>query len=310
MLGHWADAGRAVPAFPTILLAQVVGGIGYTLVEGALEAWLSDEIGEDRVGPALVRGGQIGRATGLLGIGGSVALASLGLRWPLLAAGGLFVVLALILAPTRREPAYRRPARLGAEGWRNRIVVPLGEMVGTARTGAAVVRRRPLGLTILAVAAVFGGFSEGFDRLWHAHFLTSIGLPRLDRLEPVVWFGVIDAGALVLGITAAEGLRRRVDTARPGAAVRALVGLEAVLMASVVAFALVDRFALAVAAFWVASVTRSLVAPVYTAWINRGADPRLRATVLSMSGQADALGQFTVGPALGGLGSLFDLRTR
>jgi DHA3 family tetracycline resistance protein-like MFS transporter len=59
-------------------------------------------------------------------------------------------------------------------------------MTATTRTGAAVVRRRPLALTILVVAAIFGGFSEGIDRLWEAHFLLEIGLPDLGALDPVV----------------------------------------------------------------------------------------------------------------------------
>jgi hypothetical protein len=181
-------------------------------------------------------------------------------------------------------------------------------MEATTRSSARVVRRRPLALTILGVAAIFGGFSEGFDRLWEAHFLTVIGLPGLGALRPVVWFGIIEAGALLLGLAAAELLRRRVDLERPATTIRTLVALETLLMGGVVLFALAGGFVLALVAYWLAAVARSLVSPVYTAWINRGLDPRARATILSMSAQADALGQFTVGPALGLLGNIFGLR--
>jgi DHA3 family tetracycline resistance protein-like MFS transporter len=113
---------------------------------------------------------------------------------------------------------------------------------------------------------------------------------------------------MLLGIGAAEVLRRRLDLEQPVQAIRALFGLEAALMAAVIVFALAGSFALAVGAYLSASVARSLVGPVYTAWINRGVDPQARATVLSMSSQADALGQFTVGPAIGALGSAYGLR--
>ena len=296
------------PLFGAILLAQVIGGIGYTFVEGALEAWLIDEVGEEHVGAALLRGGQVGNVAAFAGIGASVAFASVRLNLPVLLAGGLFVVLGVFLARTMREPHFVPPPRVEAAGWRDRVNGSLREMGATTRTGARVIRRRPLALTILAVAAIFGGYSEGFDRLWQAHFLTVIGLPRLGVLEPVVWFGIIEAGAMLLGIGAAEAMRRRLDVERPERAVRALFGLEAVLMAGVVMFALAGSFGVAVAAFWLAAVARSLVGPLYTAWINRGVDPQVRATVLSMSGQADALGQFSVGPALGALGSAYGLR--
>lgn len=298
----------AFPLFVAVLLAQVIAGIGYTFVEGAIEAWLTDEVGEENVGPALLRGGQLGGVAAFVGIGVSVGLASVRLNLPLLVAGALFLVLGAYLAVRMGERRLRRSTAETAVGWRARVRGPLSEMATTARIGVAEMRRRPLALTVLAVAAIFGGFTEGFDRLWEAHFLTVIGLPGLGRLEPVVWFGIIAAGATLLGIGAAELLRRRADLDRPASAVRVLFGLEAALMASVVVFALAGGFALAVAAYLVASMARSLVYPVYTAWINRGLDPRTRATILSMSGQADALGQFTIGPALGGLGSGFGLR--
>jgi DHA3 family tetracycline resistance protein-like MFS transporter len=157
------------------------------------------------------------------------------------------------------------------------------------------------------VTVIFGGFSEAFDRLWQAHFLTTVGLPDLGALAPVVWFGIIEAVALLLGIGAAEGVRR-LDLESPPVAVRLLAGLDAVLLAGVVLFALAGSFPLAVATYWLAATARGLVSPVYTAWINRGIDPRVRATVFSLSGQADALGQSTLGPAIGGVGSLFGLR--
>ena len=296
------------PLFAAILLAQVIGGIGYTFVEGALEAWLSDEVGEERLGAALLRGGQIGRAAGFLGIAASVGLASVRLNLPVVLAGGLFVGLGVYLARAMSETGFRPPPRSAATGWRGRVRRSLGEMATTTRVGAATVRRRPLALTILAVAALFGGFSEGFDRLWQAHFLVEIGLPRLGTLAPVVWFGILDAGASLLGIGAAEVLRRRGEVERPGTAVRLLGGLQVTLMAAVVILALAGSFALAVGAYWLAAVARGLVSPVYTAWINRGVDPHARATVLSLSGQADALGQFTVGPGIGAVGTAFGLR--
>lgn len=43
-------------------------------------------------------------------------------------------------------------------------------------------------------------------------------------------------------------------------------------------------------------------------WLNLNLNPRVRATVLSLSGQANALGQFAGGPAVGAIGTVFSLR--
>ncbi len=44
----------SLPIFWTIVLAQVVWGLGYTFTSGATEAWISDEIGEAAAGKAFL----------------------------------------------------------------------------------------------------------------------------------------------------------------------------------------------------------------------------------------------------------------
>lgn len=52
-------------------------------------------------------------------------------------------------------------------------------------------------------------FSEGVDRLWAAHILENFTLPPLGELEPVVWFGIINAGGMALSIATTEVAQRR-----------------------------------------------------------------------------------------------------
>ncbi|MDP9381496.1 MAG: MFS transporter [Chloroflexota bacterium] len=252
------------PTFAAILAAQVIEGIAYCMVEGALEAWITDEVGEENVGSVFLRGSQVGNLAGLLGIGGSVALASLTLGLPILVGGVLFLGLGIYLVFVMPETAYQRPSReQGAS-----LGGALRDMENTLREGAHVVRRRPLALTILAIAAIFGGFSEGFDRLWEAHFVQSVGLPRLGGLDPVVWFGIISAGSSVVGFVSSWIASRTLNAANPAVAVRALFGLNTLLIASVVVFALAGNFALALAAFWGGAMSRNLQGPVYMTWLN------------------------------------------
>ncbi len=44
--------------------------------------------------------------------------------------------------------------------------------------------------------------------------------------------------------------------------------------------------------------------PLYTAWVNQKLDSGTRATVLSMSGQVDAIGQIAGGPGVGLIANL------
>ncbi len=100
--------------FWTILLAQVMWGIGYTFTSGATEAWIADEVGEERAGPAFLRGSQAGQVGALIGIILSVVFASITLSLPLVLAGACMLALAVFLVmfmPERgfiREPKLRR----------------------------------------------------------------------------------------------------------------------------------------------------------------------------------------------------------
>jgi DHA3 family tetracycline resistance protein-like MFS transporter len=74
------------------------------------------------------------------------------------------------------------------------------------------------------------------------------------------------------------------------------------------AFALAGHFALALAAYLLASACRDLHYPLSTAWANQSIDSRVRATVLSMNSQVNAFGQVAGGPVVGLIGRNVSIR--
>ena len=115
----------------------------------------------------------------------------------------------------------------------------------------------------------------------------------------MLWFGLINAGTLVLSYLAAEVLGRALDVGNVAVAARLLFVLNALTIVGVLAFALAGSFAFALGAFWFASLTRKLFYPLYLTWVNRGLDPNVRATVISISNQANSLGELAGGPVVG-----------
>ena len=93
--------------------------------------------------------------------------------------------------------------------------------------------------------------------------------------------------------------RRRVDIGSERALARTLIATTALQMLAMIGFGLAGNFALALACYYSVVLTRVVNEPLIRAWVNRGLPPEVRATVLSMVGQMDALGQFLGGPALG-----------
>lgn len=282
------------PVFGAILLAQVIWGLGYTFTSGAEDAWLADEIGEERLTQTYLRASQMGRAGSLLGILISVGLGSMALSLPLVASGAGIVALAFFLALFMPETGFRPTPRGERTHWQN--------MTDTLRDGMRLVRGRRILLLILGISLFFGLSSEPLDRLWEAHLLENFVFPQWDGLQqPVHWFGLISVTTLLVGLGLTEFIRRRVPADRLEVAIAAQLALNAVVVATVILFGLAGSFGVAVIAIMTADVFRGASHPLYMAWINRQIEPRVRATVLSMDGQLNAIGQVAGGPVLGAL---------
>jgi MFS transporter, DHA3 family, tetracycline resistance protein len=282
----------SIASFGAALFSQFLWGVGYTFTSGAYDAWMVDEVGQARAGEGFTRGGQIGALAGLVGIPISTLLATVRLDLPILAGGVLQLVLALLLILAMPENGFAPTPRAERGTWR--------KWFGTFSDGLTIVRGRPVLLSILAIGFFFGFFSEAWDRLWQTHLINTVGLPA--GLQPVVWIGILRGVEALLGIGLLEALRRRLDMTNSRAMTRALFALTAVMVLAELGFALAGGFAVAVMAFYAFSLARGLVEPVFSTWSNQHIDSQVRATVLSMQSQTDAIGQITGGVPLGALG--------
>ncbi len=291
----------SIPQFGTILLSQLGWGIGSSFITGAEEAWIADEVGEENVGQVYMRGTQIGQVGALIGAVISVALASVRLNLPIVLGGVLFMIMAVCLLFFMPEHHFQRGAASSERpSWKS-----MGE---TFRNGGRLIRTSPLLLTIVAVPLFVGLSSEGLDRLWTAHIVTDFTLPTLGSLNAVTWFAVIRGGIMVLGIVAVELVQRRFKGKLKGAVPRLLLLLNLFQIGCIVAFALAGNFALALLSYGGYAVLRSTINPIYATWLTQNSDARVRATIISMSSQLDAMGQIVGGPVVGVIGTLASLR--
>lgn len=290
----------SVATFAAVLAAQLVWGFGYTFISGAGEAWIVDELGGGRITRVFLRGSQVRMAGALVGALASVALASIELRLPILVAGGCMLALAATLALVMPERGFAPKPRDERTGW--------ASLTATFIAGSRVVRGNRLLRTVMLIT-LFGGLaSEGVDRLSPKHFIDDIGLPALGSLKPVVWFGVIRVGELLLGILATELTRRRVDTSDRQLVTRLLGWLTLGQVGATVIFAATGSFPLALLSYLGIGLVRRVTGPTLAGFLNAQIDSGVRATVLSMHGQVDALGQISGGPGIGLIGTAASIR--
>jgi len=289
-----------VPQFTAIAIAQVIWGVGATLSDGADDAWITDEVGVDVAGGLFLRASQFAQASGLLGIFIGVGLATIRLNLPILVGGVLYALLGVYLFLAMSETAYRAIPRHRRD--------PITDVIDGIRGSLVSVRRSRLIVIILAITVVWGLSGEGIDRLNQVHFLRDVGLPNFAGLSPVLWFGVISGGSTLIGIATTRTLRRHLDLQDHRQVTRMLFAATAIRALMAAGFALATNLAVAMTFFWIASAMRQAFGPVKRSWLNRSLDSANRATLLSIDGQADALGQIAGGPMIGAIGSGVSIR--
>lgn len=291
----------SVPHFGAVILAQVLWGVGFTFTSGAVEAWITDEVGSEQVAPVFIRGAQIEQVASFVAIAAAALLGLVWLRLPIIVGGAGFVVFALVLIKVMPERGFRPNST-------DRTT--LGQMRDQFTSGFALARRRPVVRSLILISFVSGLSSEAFDRLWTAHLLRGFDFPSLfGHTSEVLWFSIIAmVGALLaFGFTTAFAcISPTTLTAHHPA--KLLAGLAALQMIAAAVFAVSGLFGLALAALWVRTVAGVIAGPVSSAWMNRQLEPGVRATVLSMENQVNAIGQVVGGPALGWVGSAYSIR--
>jgi DHA3 family tetracycline resistance protein-like MFS transporter len=276
------------PVFGMILLVQVLWGIGYTFTSGATQAWLSDEIGEENANRAFLRGNQFDLAGSFVGMLIAIPLGNLAVNVPILVGGALVVATAFALSLFMPEHGFKPAPR------ENRN--PFQHMADIFKKGLDVVRSRPALVAILGIGFIFGLYSEGWDRLWVKYLVDNFSLPSIFGMNAVAFFGFLRAGGMLLSIAVTRQVEKRLDANHAPSIARAMLWITVLLSAAIFTFAFSPALAVSVIAVLVVSMTRNVMGPLYDAWVNQRLDSETRATVISMSGQVDAIGQIASGP--------------
>ena len=283
-----------VATFAAAVIGNVIWGIGYTFTSGALQAWITDEVGEENVSRVFTRETQVDLTFSIVGTLAAGALGLVGLRAPVIAAGATMMLLAVGLWAVMPERHFHPTPRGDRETF--------GHLKDQLVAGLRIARGRQVVRVFLLVSLLVGLASEVFDRLWRVRVLDTFAMPALFGGDEAIAFTVFALiGTLVsLAASLASGrwLPRRVIDTNPGLPV-ALSALVQVV--GVVGVALLGNLWLALACVWLRGAAMAFSAPIESTWLNRNLDGSTRATVLSMNSQANAIGQVAGGPPLGAL---------
>ena len=276
------------PAFLPILLAQVIWGLGYTFTSGATQAWITDEIGEDDANKLFLRATQVGLFASLIGMGLAMLVGANDVALPLQLGAVGVILIGVTLMVIMPETGFHPTSREDRNTWEH--------MWHTFKQGVATVRATPRLVNIVFIGLFYGIYSEGFDRLWVKHLLDAFELPIIFGNNQVAFFAALRVAGTILTILAVRFVEKRVDSSSPLAIGRAVLIVTGGISIAMFGFALSPFLALSLILYLVIDALRDVHIPLQTAWINQKLNSKVRATVHSMFGQVDAIGQMMGGP--------------
>lgn len=277
-------------------------GLAYTFTSGAYEAWITDEVGVEKVGRVFLKGERVHYVGSVVGLIVQVAIGMVSLRGGVIAGGAFTLAAGLLCIVFMPETGFRRRPRAERGS-------ALAELRTTAKSGVRYAWAAPVILLLVSVELFMGMSSEAFDRLKEAHFLRDVGLPAVGDFDPVVWFGIFWLAGMIIGFFAVGRLLKRFERGGRQIVTSSLFAFTIFEMAAMLVFALTGSTSVAIAALLGVFLARNLTGPLYTIWLNEQiTDSSVRATVLSISGQANAIGQAGGGPVLGVIGNVWGIR--
>ncbi|MBL8103058.1 MAG: MFS transporter [Anaerolineales bacterium] len=279
------------PAFLPILLAQVIWGLGYTFTSGATQAWISDEVGEEKANQLFLRATRVGLVASLFGMGFSMLIGANDVALPIqLGATGVLLI-GFVLIFIMPETGFTPTPKEDRNNWQH--------MWYTFNEGVKAVRARPRLINILGVGFFYGLYSEGFDRLWVKHLLDNFEIPVFFGNNQLAFFAVLQLAGAVLTIFAVRYVEKRVDSSDSLAIGRVMLIVTGLIITAMIGFALSPLLFLTLGLYLTIDILRSVRDPLASAWVNQKLDSETRATIHSMTGQVDAVGQMAGGPSVG-----------
>lgn len=278
------------PAFLPIVIAQIIWGLGYTFTSGATQAWISDEIGEESANKLFLRATRVGLVASLFGMGLAIFVGANNVAMPIRFGAVGILAIGFVLIFIMPETGFKPAAKEDRNTWQH--------IWHTFNEGLKSVRSRPRLIAILGVGLFYGLYSEGFDRLWVKHLIDSFDIPVIFGSNQVAFFAILRITASVLTIFVIRFVEKRVDSGSPLAIGRAMLIVTGLIATAMIGFAISPLLPLALGLYLIIDVLRDVRGPLNSAWVNQKLDSETRATVHSMVGQVDAIGQVAGGPGV------------
>lgn len=281
----------SIPKFIIIIISQIVWGIGHTFISGSIDAWIAEESKGEDLNKVYIKGAQAGQIGSVVGIVFSTILGNLSVRIPIALGGVIFIIFAMFLWIYMREENFTPSAPEELNTFR--------KMCYTFKSSVKFIKSKPIIMLLLSATLFYGLASEGYDRLYTAHFLQDTILPSIWSLSSVTWFGIFGISGMLLNAGVMQLIVKRLEREEKINSAVVLIGTNIFYIIFMLIFALTKDFKIMLMGYLLTNMFRTINGPIFSAWLNNHIDEKARATVISTNSQINALGQIIGGPIIG-----------
>jgi MFS transporter, DHA3 family, tetracycline resistance protein len=277
-------------SFIWLVIAQILWGFGYTFISGALDAWVSDETGNDGIEKTYLAAV---KWTRIMGIPASVVaiVASLLVSYRF----ALFIGVGLFFLAFLHSLVKMRETKMPASDANSAQVHVL--------SGFKAIRKSRLLICLALAAVLLGLHSESVDRLDVFVILERYMFPFMKTVAPIVQIGMLQIIFLGFSYVVTGVMERHADRLTHPAIV--LSNLVILMTVGVVMFAFSGSALYGVAGIVIYRMFRAGLEPLYASMIVRRISSFDKATVMSTFAQLDSVGQLMSGALMASVSILY-----
>lgn len=285
------------PYFLMIFVAQVIWGLGYTFISGALQSWVSDETQERHLNQIFITGSQFYTVASIVGIIGAALIGKTNIRFALYGAAGMMMILGVFNMFFMAEKHFKKTPHKETM-WKTYI--------HQFSKGLKHIRSNRVLSVMMVILLFFGLYSEGIDRTYEIHILNSLGFRTLIDLPPIGILSIINAFIVVLGFLLMHLIKRYIKDDHH--MISWLMTFTILMMTGILLFGLLPQPYLAVGGFLIFHAAREASSPLLDTVLLTHTPSKIKATTLSTFGQIDAIGQILSGLLMVVIGLTLDIK--
>jgi DHA3 family tetracycline resistance protein-like MFS transporter len=270
--------------FIVIFAAQVIWGLGYTFISGALDSWVSDETDNEQIEHTIITGAQMNKLFSVLGMLLAGLIGMIDIRLAIYVSGGIFIVMALYSILQMKEQHFHKTEQ--EESLWKQYFSQLGKAFKHVKSSKTL-------RIMFIIMLFFGLYSEGIDRTHERYILNDLNMRVYLDLAPIWILSIMNAIVALLGYIILHIVKKYIEKGQH--LIFWVSNFTLMMIVGIIGFAFLPFEYIAVFAFMFFTINREATYPLLDTILIKATPSNIKATVLSGFGQLDAIGQLLSG---------------